>query len=101
VHQRLQRSGHEAVIDEDVFLDAELAIPPFEIAGSVVLHTMTQHQVLSPGRCADRVGLDETQPIESALQRRGRKEALGDGETPQVIDGGRHTGFVTQRILSV
>jgi hypothetical protein len=86
---------------EDVFLYAELAIPAFEITGTVVLHAMAQYQVLSPGRCADRVGLDEAQHVESALQRRGRKDALGDGETPQVIDGGRHTGFVTQRTLSV
>src|SRR5579863_3029830 len=67
-------------MDEDGFLDAERAIPLFEITGTVVLHTMTRHQVLRPGRCADRVGLDETQPIESAPQHRGRKEAWGDGE---------------------
>jgi hypothetical protein len=33
MYPRLQRSGHEAVIDEHFFLDAELAIPLFEIAG--------------------------------------------------------------------
>jgi hypothetical protein len=47
MHQGLQRSGHEAVIDEDVFLDAELAILLFEIAGTIVLHAMTQYQVLA------------------------------------------------------
>ena len=74
VHQRRDVSGDEAVVDEDVFLDAERRIQPLEIAGAVVDGAMTQRQVLRARRRADGIRLHESQPAQRAFQR-------GSGET--------------------
>jgi hypothetical protein len=51
---------------------------------------MPQRQVLRARRRADRVGLDEAERIERTLEGRGREERAGDGEPPQVVEGGWH-----------
>ena len=86
MHQRLDGARHEAVVDEEVLLDAELRVAAFEVAGTVVLDAMAQHQILSARRRADRVGLHKAQPVEGAFQRGGREEAAGDGKAPQVVE---------------
>src|SRR6187551_3469446 len=53
VHQCRDVSGDEAVVDEDVFLDAKGRIQPLEIAGAVADRAMTQRQVLCARRRAD------------------------------------------------
>ena len=90
VHQRRDVSGDEAVVDEDVFLDAERRIQPLEIAGAVVDGAMTQRQVLRARRRADGIRLHESQPAERAFQRDRRKQAAGDREPAQVIEADRH-----------
>jgi hypothetical protein len=46
--------------------------------------------------------IDKQEIGNCALCRAERQENARDGgETPQVIEGGRHTGFVTRRTLSV
>ena len=72
MHQRLYGARHEAVVDEEIFLDVELRVAAFEVAGTVVLDAMTQYQVLSARRRANRIGLHKAQPVESAFQRGGR-----------------------------
>jgi len=67
MHQRLYRTGHEAVIDEEVLLDAELRVAAVQVVGTVILDAMAQHQVLSSRRSADGVGLHKAQPVEGAL----------------------------------
>jgi hypothetical protein len=67
MHQRLQRSGHEAVIDEKVFLDAEGCIAAFEIAGMIILHAMAKDEILRASWGADGIGLDEGHTVEGAL----------------------------------
>jgi hypothetical protein len=41
MHQRLQGTRHEAVVDEDILLDAKLCVVAFEVAGTVVLDSMS------------------------------------------------------------
>ena len=60
MHELLQRSRHEAVVDKKVFRDAELGVAAFEIACTVIFHSVAQDKILRAGGCADRVGLDET-----------------------------------------
>src|ERR1700758_3880380 len=50
MHQRLKFPRDESVIDEKVFLDAELGVSAFQVACAVVLHAMTKDEVLGPGR---------------------------------------------------
>ena len=42
------------------------AAPPLEIAGAIARDAMTQRQVLGARRCADRIGLNEAQPLDGA-----------------------------------
>src|ERR1700733_5000256 len=91
MHQRLQGIRHETVVNEDVFLDAELRVIAFQIPGAVVLHSMAKGKVLSASRRADRVGLHKAQPIDGAFQGGGCEEAAGDGVAPQVVQGNQRT----------
>ena len=90
MHERLQRSRHEAVVDEKVFRNAELGVAAFEIACAVIFHSMAQDQVLRTGGCADRVGLHETQLLQSPLQGRWREKRLGNGKAAQGVEVDRH-----------
>src|ERR1035438_71177 len=67
MHVRLQSPGHETVVDKEIFVDAELCVATFEIAGAVILDAMTQDQVLSARWSANGIGLDETHAMESTL----------------------------------
>src|SRR5258708_26950631 len=81
--------------EEGDLLITELRGAGCGVAGRVVLDAMTQDQVLSARRGADRVGLHEAQPVEGAFQRGGSEEAAGDGKPPQIVEGYRH--HVAQR----
>src|ERR1700693_1861298 len=74
MHQRLQRSGNEAVVDEDIFFNTEFLETAFEIAIAVILDSMAQHQILRPRRRANWVGLHEAQLVERAFQCGGREK---------------------------
>jgi len=99
VHQRLQGPGYEAVVDEEVFFDAEFRVAALEVAGAVVLDAMAEHQVLSASGRADRVGLNEGQFMQGAFQRSRREETLGDGEAAQVVESERHAELTEYRLL--
>src|SRR5438093_1304406 len=45
MHQRVQGSRHEAVVDEDVLLDVEGRVETFEVAGAVTLDAVSQGQI--------------------------------------------------------
>ena len=91
MHQCLYRVRHETVVDEEILLDAELRVTAFEVAGTVVLDSMAQNQILSAGGRADRVGLHKAQPVEGPFQRGWREEAVGDGIAPQIVERDRHS----------
>src|SRR5262249_13264759 len=67
MHQRLKRLRHKPVHDEEIFLDLDLRIHPFEVPGMVILYTMTQDEVLSTRRRSDRIGLNKTHAIKRAF----------------------------------
>jgi hypothetical protein len=81
VHQRCDGARHEAVVDEKILVNAQRREAAFEVAGAVILDAMAQRQVLGARRRADRVGLDEAERVDGALQRRGAEQASADGET--------------------
>src|SRR6266404_9697588 len=39
MHQRVYRARHEAIVDKEVFFDAEFRVAAFEISGAVILDT--------------------------------------------------------------
>lgn len=47
IHKAGQRTNHEAVVDDDVLLNAESPVAAFEVARAVAFDAMAQHQVLS------------------------------------------------------
>ena len=59
MHERLDGTCYEAVVNEEVFLDTEFRVALFEVAGTVVRDTMTKDQVLSARGSANWVGLNE------------------------------------------
>ena len=87
MHQGLHGTGQETVIDEEVFVNIEVGILSFQIAGAIAGHSMAQSEVLRPGRCANRIGLHEAERIEGALQGACREKAASDGRAAQVIEG--------------
>ncbi len=92
VHQAVGVARQEAVVDEEVLIDAELRIAPLEVAGAVVAHAVAQREVLRARRCADGVGLDEAQAVDGAPERRGREEGAGDRVPAQVVERGSPHG---------
>ena len=99
VHLRMKRARDESIVDEDVFLDPERRVFPFEIARSVTPDAMAERQILCARRCANRIGLHESQRVDRALQSRGREEAASDGRSSQVInrDAGYGSNSLTGR----
>src|SRR5207247_1162591 len=69
---------------------AELHVAALEVAGTVVLDAMAQHQVLRARGRADRIGLHEAQSVEGAFERGGREETAGDGKTSQLVESDPH-----------
>jgi len=96
MHQRLKRPGHETVVDEEIFIDAQLRIATFEIASMVILHAMAQNQVLRAGWSANRIGLYKAHPMERALERSWWKQTPGDRMPPQVVNGDRHSEMLSK-----
>ena len=86
VHQRVELSRDEAVVDEEIFFDAERGVTPLEVACVVVPDAMPQRQVLCPRGRANRVGLDESQGLDRRLQRERREQAACDGVASQVVE---------------
>jgi hypothetical protein len=50
---------------------------------------MSQREVLGARRRPYRVRLDEAKRVEGPLEGRGLKEAAGDGEPSQIVEGRR------------
>ena len=90
MHQRLRRSRHEPVVDEEILLDAEAHVSTFEIAGVIAAYAVTQRQVLRSRRGPDRVRLDESQLLDGALQRGWRKQAAPNGKAAQIVESNWH-----------
>jgi hypothetical protein len=68
VHQCVNAARHEAVVDEDVLLDAERRESAIEVARAVILDTLTQYQVLRTRRRTDRVRLHESERLDRAFE---------------------------------
>jgi hypothetical protein len=88
----------EAVVDEDIFLSAQRGVPAFQIARPIVFHPMTEDQILRASRSADRIGLNEPEPIDGAPERGGWKETARDGEAAQIVERRRHGGGRADRV---
>src|SRR5262245_61229814 len=97
MHLCLHRSRHEAVIDEEVLLDTEFGVAPFQVAGVIVPDTMAQRQVLGAGGSTDRIRLDEAEALNRALQGGWRKQAAADGKPTQVVENNGHQSRVWLR----
>ena len=94
MHQRLKFPSHEAIIDEEVFMDSKLRVAPFEIAGAISLYTMPEDQVLRTCRRADRISLHKTHPVQRSPQGCGWEEASGDSKRAHIVERDRHLGIL-------
>jgi hypothetical protein len=88
VHEVGVRTRQEAVVDEEILLDAEPGVAALQLAGAVVAHAVAQREVLRTRRRADRVGLHEAQAGDGARQRGGREQRARDRVTTQLLQGG-------------
>jgi hypothetical protein len=71
MHERVEIARHEPVVDEDVLLDAKRGVASLQVAGSVPLDSMSQYEVLSAGRCPNRIRLDEAARVQGSVERGG------------------------------
>jgi hypothetical protein len=78
----------KAVDEEVVFFEVERLVRSFEVAGVVVDDAMAEDEVLCPRRCANRIGLDETEALDRVSQGRWREERVSDGEAPKLVERG-------------
>ncbi len=85
MHQRLNSTRQESVVDEEVLLDAELRVATLEVAGTVALHPVAQDQVLRPRGGANRISLNESKLMKRAFQHRRWEKAAGDGEGAKIF----------------
>ena len=69
MHQGLDLSRHETVIDEEIFTNIQFFVMAFEVSGSIIPHPVTQDQILSACWRTNRVGLHESHPMQGPLQR--------------------------------
>src|SRR5688500_15021007 len=74
MHQRMDARRHKPVVEEKVFFDTEGCVPALEVPRAVVRDTVTKREVLGTRRRADRIGLDEPEPLDRALQADGSEE---------------------------
>jgi len=87
MHQRLHRSGHKAVVDDEVLVNVERGVAALQIARAVIGNAVAQGKVLRACRRADRIGLDEAERVERALQGGRREERTRDRGAPEVVEG--------------
>ena len=80
--------GQEAVVDEEVFLDAQPRVAALQVTGPVAGHAVAQRQVLGPRRGADRVGLHKTQAPDGLRQAGRPPQAAGDGVAAELVEAG-------------
>src|SRR5262245_58123665 len=90
MHQRLYASREKAIHDKEILFDAEPWVQAFKIAGVITANPMTQYQILGPSGRANRISLNETESVESTLQRRGLEKAAGNGKAAQSIQRNQH-----------
>jgi hypothetical protein len=83
MHERVRAAGQESVIDEEVLFDGERVIMALQVAGTIARDAVPQRQILGTCRRADRIGLDETEPLDGGRKRHGLKQTSGDGVPPQ------------------
>jgi hypothetical protein len=89
VHEGLQLSRDVPVVDKAVFLDLEFWIKTFKIAGVIVSDSLSQNQILRPGRSADRVGLYETHLLQRCLKRDRLRKVSRNSKAPQILERDR------------
>jgi hypothetical protein len=64
MHQRLQLSRHEPVIDEKILLDVKFRIPPLQIARTVIFYAMSQDKILRSRWGAYGIRLQKLHPMQ-------------------------------------
>jgi hypothetical protein len=92
VHERVDASRHEAVVDEEVLFDAKRGEPRFEVASAIARDAMAECQVLRTRRRADRIGLYEPEALEGLRDASWTEERARDRVASKVVETEAH-GF--------
>lgn len=95
MHQPLYGTRHETVVDEEVFVNVEIAVGALEIARTIANDAVPQREILGSCWCTDRIRLHEPQDIEGALERGRLEQTASDGSAPDVIE--RHSPLLSSR----
>ncbi len=86
MHECMDGACHESIVDENVLLELERRVAPFQVASPVAHNPMPQRQVLRAGRGPYRVRLHEAEPAHGLLERGPRKEAARHGVPAQLAE---------------
>ena len=93
VHQRLQSTRDITVVHKEIFFNIELRITTLEIARVIILHTMSQYQILRACRRPNRIGLYKPHLLKGAIKCGWLGKIPRDGIPPQVIERDRQVMF--------
>jgi hypothetical protein len=66
MQERMRVARQESIVDKEVFFDRELWIMTFKVASTIVMHAMTQDQILGACWRANWIGLDKPQALDRA-----------------------------------
>jgi hypothetical protein len=92
MHQRLEGSRDEPVIDEDVLLDRQRRVLPLEVAGAITLDTRPERQILGPRRRSDRIRLHESKRVDRPCQSCWSPQAASDRHPTEIVKRRRGAG---------
>jgi len=90
MHQGVILSRQKTVVDEEILLDGQARVTPFEVAGAVAGHAVPERQILRTGGRADGVGLDEAKLLDGATERGRLEQRARNGVTAQPVERDPH-----------
>src|SRR5437868_3230006 len=64
MHEPLHLPRHKAVVDEEIFFDAELSVAAFQITSAIIFDAMAQDEVLRARGSANWISLHKTELVE-------------------------------------
>ena len=98
MHQRLERCGHEAIVDEEILFYSQGRVAAFQIACAVVPDAVSQGQILRTGRRANRIGLHEPEPVQRTPERRRLEQTAADGKSSEGAHRHGHNGIMPKAV---
>src|SRR5690242_4693618 len=87
MNERQVTARKESVVDEMVFFDGELGVSPLQIARAIIFDPLVKREVLRASGRANRIGLNEPEPVDRPRERRWCEEASRNRKSAEIGEG--------------